>query len=116
MSLLAVTFCKGYRVGTAPTGKQNAPVPVGDSPRTEQIPIDSSTTQGSLESNSDEGFLILKAGAECYVTVGVNPVAVDGEGWHLFANERHDLLIQDGWKVAVIAASESLEDGTGGAS
>ena len=102
MASIVVHFCKGESSGETLPGDSDYPVPNGSTVRTEKITIAATTTPGSLSAQNDEEYIVVKAGAACWIKVGASPVAVDGQGWHLFAEEKLDLRIKSGEGVAVI--------------
>ena len=105
MAKLVVTFTKGYGSGEADSSRANYQVARGDSARTDLITIGAAHAESTKSAADDDDFVQLEAGAECYVKVGLNPVAVDGEGWHLSAGGIKDLSVEAGYKVSVIVAT-----------
>jgi len=105
MANLVVTFTEGTPTGQLRQDQANFPKFVGSAARSELVLIDSSTTAGALVALATEGFVVIKAGAECHVNVGAAPVAVDGEGWHLTADQQIELFVSVGEGVACIAAT-----------
>lgn len=104
MADLYVTFGKSYP-GQPHTNQ--ASLRHGSSARTEVLEIDTTTAEATStnSANAGEDIVDLVAGAACWVTIGASPVAVNQEGWHLAANERLVLGVDEGDKVSVIEAT-----------
>lgn len=104
MANLIVTFTRPAENRTAQSW---FPVEQGEAAETEKIEIGASSAAGDLMASAKDFIVRLEAEADCWVTIGADPVAEDGSGRKLPAGTRDQFSCQPGSKVAVIAADES---------
>ena len=114
MADLIVTFARARSKKTLGEDTTLFPVAKGSGCRTEAISIIAEGDVTSMSAESGEQYVSLKAKAECWVAVGSDPTAAAVSSadsppapqavWHMDADERLDLSIETGDKVAVIAA------------
>lgn len=106
MANLIVSFTTAFPYGGRAV---SVPLEVGNSVRTEQVPIEASASYGVETSSAAlEGELVvsLRAGADCWFKIAADPqVSVgDAAARFLASGERMQLWIKTGEKVGVIAA------------
>ena len=108
MADLIVTFAGGTATGQLRQDQSNFPKFIGSSARSERILIGASTTPGTLAASASETYVRIKAGVQCFVVVGLVPVAVDSTGWHLATGEAIELFVSEGESVACILGGTIL--------
>ena len=108
MAGLVVTFAGGTPIGQLRQDQSNFPKFIGSSARTERITIGATTTAGALLAAASETYVILTAGVQCFVAIGLVPVAIDSTGWHLATGERIELFVSEGESVACILGTTIL--------
>jgi hypothetical protein len=122
MADLIVTFARGR---DTLTGVRRDPVPRGRFMRTELIAIGEASTVGELSAGARDEFVMVRAGAACWVAIDADPEAValappnsppdsppaptSTTSFYLAENGEQDFAIEPGEKVAVIAAAVEEE-------
>jgi hypothetical protein len=81
------------------------PVLVGNRARTETVAIGAESAAATETATGGDFLLLLHATAACWVTIGIEPVAVVGEGWFMDEADILALHLNPGETFAVIAAS-----------
>jgi hypothetical protein len=99
---LVVTFTRPVADRGASVGP---PVAVGRSARTETISVGGTSAAGALLGTTGDTVVRLRARADCWVAVGMNPTAAADAGWFMDNGEELWLAVRPGDKVAVIEAA-----------
>lgn len=113
MADAVITFCKAV-VTPNPRGSglPDHPVMMGSSGRSEAIAIGVGSAQSTTSAAASEPYVVVHAGAACWVALGLNPTALavasggtaTGVSWPLAAGETREFGVAAGHKVAVITA------------
>lgn len=83
-----------------------APVADGNRARTEQITIAGASDPGVLKATLDERIVELYAGADCWIAIGITPVAAAGGVGSRFlkSGSEREYWVEQDEKLAVIQA------------